>query len=322
MAIAGLALACLFWGLSFPLMQIAMDGFVHAAGLEQRTGIEDLAMRATYNGWRFAAATLLYVLLTWRRQHGYRSADIVGGLWIGGFFTLGLLAQLAGLRYALPSISSILTSLVVVFVPLAQWWWLRKPFPAIMWLPVLGALVGVAVLSLPNAEATIATTLAAPAPIPWLGEAMTVVGALFFTGQVLAIDRYGREADGARLTLVMCATVAVLSLVIACALGGFRFYDHTTVVALIGDPRWLAATVANVVLGSVVGFHLMNVLQPRISATAAGVVYCLEPVFATACSVAMGTEAMTPVTLAGGGLVLLAVIMVARGGGQARSDRL
>jgi len=45
------------------------------------------------------------------------------------------------------------------------------------------------------------------------------------------------------------------------------------------------------------------------------VVYCMEPVFATICSVLLGTESITWLTLTGGGLVVLAMVRVARAQG-------
>jgi len=42
------------------------------------------------------------------------------------------------------------------------------------------------------------------------------------------------------------------------------------------------------------------------------VIYCLELVFATAYSGLLGAEALTLFTLAGGGIILLAVLLIAK----------
>src|SRR5260221_14394359 len=63
-SVVGLVFSCLFWGISFPLMQMAIDAEARCAGWSERTMVQDLALRATYNGWRFVLATVLYGLLT------------------------------------------------------------------------------------------------------------------------------------------------------------------------------------------------------------------------------------------------------------------
>jgi len=142
-SVVGLVFACLFWGISFPLMQMAIDSLARGAGWSERSMVQDLALRATYNGWRFVLATLLYGLLTFKKQRGYRTADVRGGAVVGIFFTGGLFLQLLGLRYALPSVSAVLTSMVVVFTPLAQYFLIRRPVGVSTWQAVVVALVGV-----------------------------------------------------------------------------------------------------------------------------------------------------------------------------------
>src|SRR5258706_167897 len=103
-AIASLVLCCAFWGLSFPLMQMAADGLAGASGWIDRSIVQDLALRATYIGWRFAAAALLYAALTVRWQKGFSAGELRGGGGHPVFFPPGNLLQLAGLPYALPSV--------------------------------------------------------------------------------------------------------------------------------------------------------------------------------------------------------------------------
>src|SRR5436190_22929356 len=89
-SVVGLVFSCLFWGISFPLMQMAIDSEARCAGWSERTMVQDLALRATYNGWRFVLATALYGLVTFKKQRGYRRVDVRGGVAVGPFFTGGL----------------------------------------------------------------------------------------------------------------------------------------------------------------------------------------------------------------------------------------
>ena len=56
----------------------------------------------------------------------------------------------------------------------------------------------------------------------------------------------------------------------------------------------------------------MNASQPHVSPAVASVVYCMEPVFATMWSVFFRTESLTALTFVGGGLVILAMLRLAK----------
>ncbi len=319
-AVAVLALACVFWGSSFPLMQFAMDAFTRIAlahrGDRPPTD-PDLAMRATINGWRFLAASLLYLAISARRQRGMTARDAAAGATVGCFFAGGLFLQLAGLRYALPSISAMLTALVVVFTPFAQALIWRRRIPPAVWLATIIALTGIVVLAAPNAGASAVNTIAVASPLPFTGELLTILSALFFTGQILSVDRLGAAADPWRMTLAMFAATAVGSLALAWALGGGWLYQAALIRDLLADPVWVGSMLSMVVLSSVVAFHLMNTWQPHIPPAVAAVVYCLEPVFATLISIVARTESATIVTLVGGLLVIAAVLLAARASSRA-----
>jgi drug/metabolite transporter (DMT)-like permease len=311
-AVLSLVLCCVFWGLSFPLMQMAADQVARAAGWAERSIARDVALRATYIGWRFGIASLLYGLITIRRQRGFSVREVRGGVVIGAFFAAGNILQMAGLRYALPSVSSVLTSMVVVFTPFAQYFLLKKRVGAATWQAVALALVGVLVLSVPNPSAATPLTLASRSPVPWLGEGSTLLASMLFTGQVLSVDHYGQSAEPRRLTLVMFATASITTLAFGSLLGGGGLHALPTLSALTNGPHFWPVNTAMVVICSVGAFHLMNTAQPLVSPAAAAVIYCMEPVFATAWSVVLGTESLTWLTLAGGGLVILAMVRLAR----------
>ena len=314
LAIGMLALCCLLWGWSFPVAQLAMQPF--EAHLRQSLGWSHgdfpvprrVGLSAAFNTWRMGLAAVLYALLTWRRQRGFQRSDLAGGLLVGTFFAAGMLAQNVGLRYALPSVSGFLTALLVVFAPLAQALIFRRAVGKCTWVAVVLALTGTGILSWP-VGATPAAILTAP--WPWFGEAMTILGALFFTGQVLALDHFGSRADPARLTLVMLATTAALSGLTSLALGCGALYVPAAVTRLAADPVVWWTLGSLVVFSSVIAMHLMNVYQPSVSPAIASVVYCLEPLFAVAFSLLFQTEHLTGTVVIGGAIILLAVLLVA-----------
>ncbi len=320
MAVIVLVFCCVLWGWSFPTMQYASRAFdIHAISHAQPSTLETLASRALLNGLRFLTAGLLYALLTHKNQRKFARSETIGGLVMGLLFGGGMLLQVLGLAWARPSVSGFLTSLAVVFTPLAQAWVLRRPVGGVVWAAVGLGLAGVTLLAWPNPAAGEGSLTARP-PLPLLGEVLTVLGAIVFTGQILAVDHYGRTADPRRLTSVMLLTCAATSLAVAAGLSGGRLLRPEVVTALASDQTVWWSLGSLILFSSVLAIPLMNAFQPRVSPATASVVYCSEPLFALLFSVLLGTEQLTPVTLAGGATVLAAVLVVAARGSKAKSE--
>src|SRR5207248_8985068 len=241
----------------------------------------DLAARAIFNSWRVAIASIALFLLTFPRQRHFSRSDVLGGLVVGITFCMGILLQLIGLRYTLPSTSSFLTALSVIFAPLAQTLLLRRPPGKRTILAIIVALVGMFILSQPNPHATTPQTIAETPPFPHLGEILTLVGALLFTVQILTIDHFGQVADPTRLTLIMLASTSIASFILSLSLGGAPFHRGAVLHSLIHNQTFLICFVLLALLSSMLSQYLMNRYQPLIPPATAAVVYCLEPVFGT-----------------------------------------
>ena len=310
-----LILCCLFWGFSFPGMQISaaiFEKLLSDSGIDIANTRGQLSSRSIFNAWRFALASATFFLLTFPRQRHFSRSDLLGGLIVGLTFCIGILLQLIGLRYTLPSTSSFLTALSVIFAPLAQTLLLRRPPGKRTILAIIVALVGMFILSQPNPHATTPQTIAETPPFPHLGEILTIVGALLFTVQILTIDHFGQVADPTRLTLIMLASTSIASFILGLSLGGAPFHRGAVLHSLIHNQTFLICFVLLALLSSMLSQYLMNRYQPLIPPATAAVVYCLEPVFGTLFSVAFATERLSAITMIGGVIIILAVLIVAR----------
>jgi drug/metabolite transporter (DMT)-like permease len=88
------------------------------------------------------------------------------------------------------------------------------------------------------------------------------------------------------------------------------------------SPSWLGLTLTLGVLCTVGAFSIMNAWQPKITATEAGLLYCTEPIFASAMAlflpaifsqwagIAYLNESATLNLAVGGGLVTLANVLI------------
>jgi drug/metabolite transporter (DMT)-like permease len=314
LAIVVLVFCCVCWGYSFPVMQFGTRAFDRHVLPTGASDVQEFAARALYNALRFGLAALLYGILTARRQRNFSRHDLVGGTLVGAFFAGGMLLQVTGLRWILPSVSSFFTALPVVFAPLAEALIFKRPVGRATWLAVALAVVGIVLLSWPKPDALARNTQTVAPPIPYLGEMLTIAGAAVFTAEILCVHHFGQSASPVRLTFVMLVSTGVLSLVAALLLGGGRTVSMSAARGLLGDRQFAWTMTTLIVISSVLALYLMNLYQPRVSATVASVVYCTEPLFGTLFSLAFATETLTRLTAAGGAVVIVSVLVVATAG--------
>jgi drug/metabolite transporter (DMT)-like permease len=97
--------------------------------------------------------------------------------------------------------------------------------------------------------------------------------------------------------------IHVLVLPIA-ALIGLAAGDLAPPSILLAAPFAVAMTIG----GYVLGFLLQFLALGRITAVAAGIVYCTEPVVAAISSALILNETLSPLQIAGGTLVLAAIV--------------
>src|SRR6185312_7007572 len=274
-------------------MQIGAAAIDRALAANGRAGtVNELAIRGMFNGWRFALAGVFCLLLNAGHLRRMSRADWVGGVIVGAFFAAGMLLQVYGLRYTLPSVSSFLTALPI-FAPVAQSILMRRPVGRIVWLSVAIAVVGIGVLAASGSDAQARDPLVHAAPFPYLGEILTILGAMMFAAEILCVDKFGQHANASRLTVVMLLTAGVISLAIGLAAGGAALQRASVVGLLVRDRSFTWSLAGLVLISSVLALQLMNMWQPRIAPATATVVYCLEPVFGTVFSVLFGTETLT-----------------------------
>jgi drug/metabolite transporter (DMT)-like permease len=111
------------------------------------------------------------------------------------------------------------------------------------------------------------------------GEWETLLSSVFFMGQILWLEK--REFAGNRpekLTLVMFATEAAIFSVLA----GILAPDTHALLVPWTSAVWLGFTAMLTVFCTLGAYLLMNTWQPKITATEAGLIYCVEPIFGSA----------------------------------------
>jgi drug/metabolite transporter (DMT)-like permease len=197
----------------------------------------------------------------------------------------GYVFQTVGLQYTTAATSAFITYMLVVFVPLISFATTRRaPHP----LTLVG--VGLAVAGLVLLTGGADTGFGR-------GEVLTLGCAMAFAAHLVFLGGVATRHDPVRLTTVQLATVGLVCLVPALVRGGFDF-----------DGGALAAAAFTGVFATAVAFLAMVWAQRVVSPSRAAIILLLEPVFAALLS-ALVDEPLTAATIAGGALILIAVLL-------------
>ncbi|MEO7932802.1 MAG: DMT family transporter [Chthoniobacterales bacterium] len=254
--------ATLFWGLSFPLTR--------ALAVAQQANLPLAStwfLTALTVAVRFGVAGVVMLGLALRGGMRPTRSEWVQGLGLAFFASGGLIFQNDGLFRTTASVSAFLTQSYCAILPLYTAVRLRK-WPRAVEIFALGLVIaGVAILS----------------GVRWgdlhlgRGEIETLVCSVFFAGQILWLERAEFQSNRPVVfsTIMFLAIAAAMSGVTGLTMAQASDFFQ----AFHGWPSWFL--VAALTVGcTLVTFTAMNRWQPHVSATDAGLIYCLEPVFA------------------------------------------
>jgi drug/metabolite transporter (DMT)-like permease len=216
------------------------------------------------------------------------------GALLGVVLIAGFALQTEGLRFTTPARSGFLTGLSVLFVPFLERFLYGHRIPRGAWLGVGLALMGLTVL---------AGLYGHPEdPNVHLGDLLTVGCAFAFSFQIIFTSQRSARHPLALLTTVQLASAALCSL----AMLPFetRMLDLT--------PAFLGVLAYCGIVTTTLAFLVQNWAQShkKMTATRAAVLFTLEPVFAALFSHVVGGEALGAPVVAGGGLIIVGVLVV------------
>jgi len=325
-AIVALIGVNVIWGLSFPVMKFLNQEVDHHFNVTGETA--SIGLRIGSVAWmisiRFGLALAMMAIFVRSIISNASALEWKAGAYIGICFYFGLMCQVIGLATIPASRSGFLTSLTAIFIPLFTAMVLRRAPDLFVCSAVAVALLGVGVLTELVAITTTGLSFTSQALQVWsLGDTLTTVGAIFFTGQILLIDQFGSRVNSSGMTPGMFAAVIVLAVI--------TFAISVPLASEAKDARWIDLAMKPAffpllgILGSVcslVAFIGMNKYQPYVTATQASIIYSLEPVFASGWAlflpgwislftgVSFANERWTAPLVLGGTLILLANVII------------
>jgi len=252
--------------------------------------IKDVVARmpvADFLAVRFAIAALVMLALFARPVWRLGRKQVVRGLLLGVVYGAGQLLQTWGLSLIAPSVSGFVTGMYVVFTPILAMLLLRQRMAGVVWLAVLLATAGLALLSLNGVSVD-------------LGVWLTLASAALYGLHIVGLGQWSRKGEAFGMSAVQMVAIAAVCLCATAPHGPMLPPDRAA---------WLAVLYMALIAGA--GAMLMQTwAQSHLPATRAAIVMTTEPVFAAAFAVALGSDVLSWRMLCGGGLVLAAMYLV------------
>ena len=196
-----LLLCAAIWGFAFSAQDLAAEHVgVFTCGAV-RSAIATLVLALAVLA--FDAGTKNGRCLLKRGRTPLTGRELVGGIACGSALAVASALQQAGLMTSGASKASFITAMYVVLVPLAGAALLRRRVSPHLWVAVVIALVGLALI-------TLGGDLSGA-----VGDLLLLLCAFCFCGQILLVDLFLPGSDGVRLSMVQFATCTVLNAALA-----------------------------------------------------------------------------------------------------------
>ena len=268
-----LTLGTAFWGISFSLVKV---------------GIED-GSPFVFLAWRFALAAVVLALIFARRLHRLNRATALAGVLIALPLFFGIVFQTIGLQHTSVTNSAFITGLSVLLIPLIKWRLFGRAVAGRIWLCCAMALAGLYLIVAQNGLHLNA------------GDLWTMACALFFSSFVLVVGYFAHRHDPV-LMMIVAMACCCLGCLFAASL------DPRAIWTPAGSAFWIGV-LFTALPGTAYMYAIQSAAQRYVTEEKVALTYLCEPVFAALAGVVLLGEAMSPRTIAGAGMIFLAMLL-------------
>lgn len=246
-----LFLTAFIWGMAFVSQSKGMD-YMHPF---------------TFNGVRslIGAFVLLIYLLVTGKLTGEKAKQIDwkitlrAGIWCGLALTIASTVQQFGIKYTSVGKAGFITTLYIIFVPMAGIFFKRR-VAGVVWFAAFMAAVGMYLLCMTESLSI------------GIGDVLVFICAIVFAAHIMIVDYYSPKTDG---VIVSCIQFAMCGVV--CGIGSLIWGEPT--IAQIKDG--MGSLLYAGVLSCGVAYTLQIVGQKGVNPTVAALILSLESVVAT-----------------------------------------
>jgi drug/metabolite transporter (DMT)-like permease len=259
------------WGFAFVVMKDAI----------QRQSVNNFLFT------RFALAVLVMLIIRPQTVKHFNKDLLQRGSLAGIFLGFGYIFQTLGLERTGAAITGFITGLYVVLTPVLAWLVLKEKITRFVWLCIMVATVGLALLSVRGFSVGI-------------GEMLVLASAFFFAAHIIALSKWSSGRDVYAMTVVQLTMCGLLA-GIASIPGGY---------APPPDSGVWAVVIFTAVFATAIAFIIQTWSQAHMSATKVAVILTMEVVFAAVFAIFFGGERLTLQSALGGVLVVVAMYLI------------
>ncbi|MEN9603953.1 MAG: hypothetical protein RL545_642 [Actinomycetota bacterium] len=273
--IAALALigVAVCWGAAFVLMKPAIN------------------RQPIYNflAFRFTIAVIVMVLARPSVLKKFNKKLVLQGGLLGLALGGGYVTQTIGLDYSTAAITGFFTGLYVALTPLLAWLLLRNKVSRKALIGVVLATIGLAILS------------SGAVKFGW-GEVALLACALLFALHIVGLGVWSTNHDSYALTIVQLATCALATW------AGAFIWEGGVQSPPDGDV-WFAIVFC-AVLATAVAFFVQTWAQSFLDPSRVAIILTTEVVWTAVISYSVGQETPTAVSIIGGSIMVIAMLIV------------
>lgn len=279
-----LLLATIAWGTSF---------FVLKETIEEVPQNYVLAIR-------FLLASGILAIIFNKNLKTINKKTVKRGIVLGIILVCAYVVQTWGLRFTTPSRNAFLTAIYCVISPFLVWLMLKVKPKAYNLVSAFLCIAGVGFVSFAGGDQGGSNTL--------LGDGLTLIGAVFYSLQIIFIDKYQTEGHNpSNLLIVELLTVGIICTILSLttelpfAEGGFAIYK-------LNLEQFLKILYLTLACTAFAQFAQMFG-QKYASPNQASLILSLEAVFGTLFSVIFGIEKLTTGLIIGFVVIFVAIMV-------------
>ncbi len=267
--------AAIIWGSAFVVVKESVDSIPTNWLLFMRFGIAALFLSAVF----------------WKRLKKIDEKHIMGSLWVAVTLYIAYIWQTVAIKYTSPGKNAFITAAYCVIVPFLMWlFYKRKPDKFNITAAII-CIIGIGLTAVNPSELTNINK----------GDRLTLVCALFFALQIIAIERAVKNCDPVVITILQFAFGAIFALIGALTL--------EQPPAEFGKNEILCTLYLGIMSSGVATLFQIVGQKLAKSQSSAAIILSLESVFGVLFSVLFGHEKPTVIMMIGFMLIFTAVVI-------------
>lgn len=268
-----LILGTAFWGISFPIVKLAIGGF----------------SSSTFLFYRFLAASLVLSVIFVSQFQKTDLKSVKVGISLAIPLTFGIYMQTLGIRHTSASQCAFVAGMCVVIIPVLKMIFYKDNVPMKVWLAALVALAGLFVICVKDNFSVN------------IGDLYTLIGASGFAIYLIKVEQHSKNLNVITTIVPMFATCTLITAFLS-------IIDSQADWMPQSNTFWMGIAYC-ALFSTAYMYTISNLSQRYLSAERVSVIYLLEPIFGAVAAFFILGEVLSWRLFMGGSLIFLATLI-------------